>query len=39
MGIYGVGAHVHMCTKFEVSMSNIVSGEMCTDANTNADTG
>ena len=30
------GTYVHMYTKYEVSMSNHVSGEVCTD--TNSDT-
>ena len=30
------GAHVHMCTKYEVSMSNHVVGEVCTDDDANA---
>ena len=30
MCIYG-GTHVHKYTKYEVSMSNSVAGEVCTD--------
>ena len=36
-----MGTYVHMYTKYEVSMSNHVPGEVCTDddADTNADAG
>ena len=34
-----LGTYVHMCTKYKVSMSNPVPGDMCTDdANHNANT-
>ena len=31
------GTYVHMYTKYKVSMSNLVQGEVCTDDDANAD--